>query len=386
MQLEQYHTVSDKRDRCWAEISLANLANNIANIRAAIAPQVKIMGVIKGDAYGHGAVMTARTMIDCGVEYLAVATVDEALELRCNDIKTPILVLGYTDVSRAMDIVANDLTQTVYELTLPEAMSLAAIKLNKTAKIHLKIETGMERIGIPADEHLSEFAKKLYALPNVDVEGIFTHFATADEAKSDFVKLQFERFKKATEVLATAGYYPRYRHCCNSAAILRYPEYHLDMVRAGGLVYGFVPDFCHVQPGQYKPLMSLYAKVVLIKKVAKGTSIGYNRRFTASRDMWVATISVGYGDGIARALSEKLQVLLAGHRVRQVGNICMDLCMIDITDIVDQVKLGDQVTVFGAAATNSMTADELAALQGTINYEITININKRVPRFYDSIC
>lgn len=386
MQIEQYHTVSNKRDRCWAEISLANLANNIAHIRAAIAPQVKIMGVIKGDAYGHGAVMTARTMIDCGVEYLAVATVDEALELRCNDIKTPILVLGYTDVSRAMDIVANDLTQTVYELTLPEAMSLAAIKLNKTAKIHLKIETGMERIGIPADEHLSEFAKKLYALPNVDVEGIFTHFATADEAKSDFVKLQFERFKKATEVLATAGYYPRYRHCCNSAAILRYPEYHLDMVRAGGLAYGFVPDFCHVQPGQYKPLMSLYAKVVLIKKVAKGTSIGYNRRFTASRDMWVATISVGYGDGIARALSEKLQVLLAGHRVRQVGNICMDLCMIDITDIVDQVKLGDQVTVFGAAATNSMTADELAALQGTINYEITININKRVPRFYDSIC
>lgn len=386
MQIEQYHTVSNKRDRCWAEISLANLANNIAHIRAAIAPQVKIMGVIKGDAYGHGAVMTARTMIDCGVEYLAVATVDEALELRCNDIKTPILVLGYTDVSRAMDIVANDLTQTVYELTLPEAMSLAAIKLNKTAKIHLKIETGMERIGIPADEHLSEFAKKLYALPNVDVEGIFTHFATADEAKSDFVKLQFERFKKATEVLATDGYYPRYRHCCNSAAILRYPEYHLDMVRSGGLVYGFVPDFCHVQPGQYKPLMSLYAKVVLIKKVAKGTSIGYNRRFTASRDMWVATISVGYGDGIARALSEKLQVLLAGHRVRQVGNICMDLCMIDITDIVDQVKLGDQVTVFGAAATNSMTADELAALQGTINYEITININKRVPRFYDSIC
>jgi alanine racemase len=141
LQIEQYHTVSNKRDRCWAEISLTNLANNIAHIRAAIAPQVKIMGVIKGDAYGHGAVMTARTMIDCGVEYLAVATVDEALELRCNDIKTPILVLGYTDVSRAMDIVANDLTQTVYELTLPEAMSLAAIKLNKTAKIHLKIET-----------------------------------------------------------------------------------------------------------------------------------------------------------------------------------------------------------------------------------------------------
>ena len=214
MQIEQYHTVSNKRDRCWAEISLTNLANNIAHIRAAIAPQVKIMGVIKGDAYGHGAVMTARTMIDCGVEYLAVATVDEALELRCNDIKTPILVLGYTDVSRAMDIVANDLTQTVYELTLPEAMSLAAIKLNKTAKIHLKIETGMERIGIPADEHLSEFAKKLYALPNVDVEGIFTHFATADEAKSDFVKLQFERFKKATEVLATAGYYQIGRASC----------------------------------------------------------------------------------------------------------------------------------------------------------------------------
>lgn len=366
----------------WAEIDLDNLANNMREIRRITDKNAQVTAVIKADGYGHGAKYIAQTLLENGADRFAVAVLDEGLELRRYGIKVPILVLGYTQPERAKAIVEYDIEQAVYSYELAKALSEEAVKQNKEVKIHIKLDTGMGRIGLRADESAIDCIKEIYKLPNVTIEGMFTHFAIADEKDKTFTEEQFSKFMWVANRLEEEGIKIRLKHCGNSATIIDLPKMHLDMVRAGIILYGLAPSQdVELDKINLKQVMSLKVRITHVKEINSGESVSYGRKFIASKKSKIASLPIGYADGYTRMLSGKAEALVNGIRVPVVGRICMDQCMIDVTGIED-VKVGDEVVLFGEQKGSFISIDEIAQKLGTINYEIVCMIGKRIPRVY----
>ncbi|MBQ3135713.1 MAG: alanine racemase [Oscillospiraceae bacterium] len=364
--------------RTWAEVSLSALGHNYRTLRAQLQPGCRFLGVVKADAYGHGAVTVARELERLGCEMLAVAEVNEALQLRDAGIKLPILIFGVTPVEFADRVVAADLTQTVFTPELARALSDAAVARGKTARIHIKLDTGMSRVGVLAHDpdKAAEEVAELFEFPNLVKEGIFTHFANADGDEA-FTMLQFTRFLDTLERLEnTYGLTFEIRHCAASAAALKYPCTHLDMVRPGIALYGHYPDpSCRLEGEQLQPVMSLYTRVSAVRQLPAGTAVSYGCTRSVDRDTRVAVLPIGYGDGLHRLLSNRLEVVLDGVRAPVLGRICMDMCMVDVTDLPG-VQVGDVATVFGT----DKPLEELADHLGTITYELLCDLTGRVKR------
>jgi len=368
--------------RTWAEISLDNLTHNFETIRRQVGPKAKLLGVVKADAYGHGAVRVAKHLERLGAGYLAVSNLDECEELRVNGITLPILMLGFTPADQAGRILKNDMTQAVPNLAIAEAYSSAAVHAGGTMKVHIKLDTGMGRLGFQCDDaHFDASLRdilKILALPGLDVEGVFTHFCVSDEAADEcveFTKVQHNRFLRMIDAVETQGNFRfRLHHCCNAGGIASYPEWAWDMVRCGIILYG-TGDLAE-RMGM-KPVMTVKTTVSTIKDFDPDTSISYGRQFFTTRPSRIAVLPIGYADGLFRALSGKLRVLTPYGEAQQVGRICMDMCMIDVTDL-PPLKVGDEIEVFG-----EHQLIETAAKQcGTISYELLCAVSKRVPRYY----
>ena len=380
--------MTEYTDRVWAEINLDAIYNNIRSIREYVSPSAKVLGVVKADAYGHGFSYVARTLLQGGADMLAVACLDEAIQLRKSNFDCPILILGNSYIKEAEKIVAYDVMAACFEYDLAKAISDAAVKLNKTANIHIKIDTGMGRVGYRYTDDAEECEKsiaeiiKIAALPNLKINGIFTHFAVADENDDEYTYLQFKRFCDICDKLRENNIDIPIRHCANSAALIRFPEMHMDMVRPGIILYGIAPsDFVDCSKLNLKPAMTLKAHITNVKKIEKGSSISYGRKFRAEETRKIATVPIGYADGYSRLLSNKAQVLVGGILCNVVGNICMDQCMIDVTN-VNNIDIGDEVILFGKGDSAELPVESLADKMGTISYEILCMISKRVPRMY----
>lgn len=368
--------------RTWAGINLDNLSHNFGTIRRQVGPKAKLLGVVKADAYGHGAVRVAKHLERLGAGYLAVSNLDECEELRVNGITLPILMLGFTPADQAERILKNDMTQAVPNLAIAEAYSSAAVHAGGTMKVHIKLDTGMGRLGFQCDDAHFDASLcdilKILTLPGLDVEGVFTHFCVSDEAADEcveFTKIQHDRFLRMIDAVETQGNFRfRLHHCCNAGGIASYPEWAWDMVRCGIILYG-TGDLAE-RMGM-KPVMTVKTTVSTIKDFDPDTSISYGRQFFTTRPSRIAVLPIGYADGLFRALSGKLRVLTPYGEAQQVGRICMDMCMIDVTDL-PQLRVGDEIEVFG-----EHQLIETAAKQcGTISYELLCAVSKRVPRYY----
>lgn len=370
------------KGRTWAEIDLDALKQNIQNIRKITQKSAKVMAVVKADAYGHGVVECARTLLENGADRLAVACVSEAVQLRHSGIRAPILILGASFPEEAAEIVQYDIAPAVFSYDLAAALSAEAVYQNKIVRLHIKIDTGMTRIGYVAgvdDEKIIAEILQIAKLPNVEIEGIFTHFATADEENPAYTKTQFSRFMAVCDALKAKGLSIPIRHCANSAAIMMYPEMHLDMVRAGIILYGFYPSMAVDRTRlSLKRVMTLKAKITRIETPGKNRGVSYGAEYITGPDTKIATVPIGYADGYTRLLNGKAKMIANGEIVPVIGRICMDQCMIDVTN-VNTIHTGDEVIIFGA---DTVTADDLAELLGTINYEIVCMLDKRVPRVY----
>ncbi|MBQ9770029.1 MAG: alanine racemase [Clostridia bacterium] len=367
--------------RAWAEIDLDALLHNFRIIKKST--DSKIFSVVKANAYGHSVYMIARLLDSEGTDFFAVSNIDEAKELRSYGIKKPILILGYTPPFLASELSENDITQAVFSLDYAKKLSDFAEKSGVTVSAHLKLDTGMGRIGFDLrTEELRGIgdAKKALLLSGISFDGIFTHFPSADSydrADSDFTKEQFLRFKKAIDLLENEGFSFEVKHCCNSAATLLYPEMHLDAVRPGNILYGLTPSTDIEIGSEFKAVMTFKAAVSMVKTVNESETISYGRTFTAEKPMKIATVTAGYADGFPRLLSGKGEVLIHGKRAPIVGRICMDQFCCDVTDI-ENVAEGDTVVLFG----KGLPVEEVAGWAGTINYEIVCGLSKRVPRVY----
>ncbi len=372
-----------KLNRAWAEINLNAIAHNVREIRKLTGNHVEMMGVVKADAYGHGVLEVVRTLLDNGVTQLAVSMLDEAIQIRKMGIDVPILILSYTDPARAEDIIENELTQTVFSFDLPQALSAASVRLGKSVKVHIKVDTGMTRVGFMPGYNAVKNIMEIGRMPGLIIEGIFTHFASADECDRDYTNMQFERFMSLCTELGRVGIHIPIKHVCNSAGTIQYPEMHLDMVRPGVILYGLYPsqdvnrDIIHLEPA-----MTLKANVILVKDVESDVCISYGRKFRTSRQSKIATIPIGYADGYTRLLSNKGRMLVNGEFAPVAGRICMDQCMIDVTDLKHEVHVGDEVVIFGSQNGACISVEELATEIGTINYELICIIGKRIPRVY----
>lgn len=361
----------------WAEVDLAAIKKNVKEIKKCLKPEVKFCAAVKADAYGHGAVAVSRAVLSAGADRLAVAMLSEAIELRRAGFLVPIQILGYTPSHQAKPVVAYDIAQTVYCMDNARALSVAATEMGKKVKLHIKIDTGMGRIGIMPEE-AGEFAAAVSALPGVEVEGVFSHLATADAADKTYARDQFAKFQEALNRISAKGITIPLRHIANSAATLEMPEMQLDMVRPGIIVYGLWPSSEVARNIELTPAMRLNAQIAHVKDVASGTSVSYGRTYITETNRKIATLPIGYADGWTRLLSGKTSILVNGCRAPLVGRICMDQCMADVTE-VPGVKPGDTVNLFG---TPEIPADEIADALGTINYELVCMIGKRVPRVY----
>ena len=367
--------------RTWAEISLPNLEHNYRALRAMLPAGCRFLGVVKANAYGHGAVPVAKKLEALGAEYLAVACLEEAKELREAGICAPILLLGYTPPECAAELLRHELTQTVYDLETARALSDAALAAGKRLRVHIKADTGMSRLGwLCGGEGLEDAAASIAAvcaLPGLEAEGIYTHFANAD-ADEAYTMLQFTRFLELLDRLEGRGLTFQIRHCAASAAVLKYPCTHLDMVRPGVALYGHYPDpSCEGLDGPgLRPVMTLKTRVASVKRVPAGTPVSYGCTHVLERDTRLAALTIGYADGLPRLCSDRLEVWLGGRRVPVVGRICMDMCMVDATGL--DVRPGDEAEVFGG----HLAIEEAAALAGTIQYELLCAVSPRVPREY----
>ena len=363
--------------RTWAEIDLRNIEHNYQTLKNRLPEKTICLGVVKADSYGHGALPVARRLEKLGCGHLAVACLDEAAALREGGITLPILILGPTPANCAGDLAALNVTQAVGDLALAKGYS-AALRPGETLRVHAKLETGMGRTGFRADEAGAAALAEAMNLPGLDFEGVFTHFAMADVPGDPYTAEQYGRFKAAIAAAeAKSGKKFRLVHCANSGATIHTPtEYAEDMARPGVALYGLFPDT--VTEGiDLRPVMKLRSRVAAITEHKTGDTIGYGRTYTCEKDMRVAVLPIGYADGLHRSLSNKLEVELCGVRVKQIGRICMDLCMLDITD-VPEVQVGSVATVFGGM----VSAEEVADKAGTIHYELCCAVSPRVPRVY----
>ncbi|MFL0269043.1 alanine racemase [Candidatus Clostridium radicumherbarum] len=365
----------------WAEVDLDKLAHNMREI-SRVSKSKDIIAVIKADGYGHGALDIAPTLLENGATRIAVAVLSEAIELRRGGIEESIMVLGFTPPSLIDMLIRYDIEQTVYSYDLAKEISLMAQRKNKIARVHIALDTGMGRIGfLPNDESADE-VYKISKLPNIIIEGLFSHFSSADEENKDYTTYQFNNYNKFYEKLLQKGIKINIRHIANSAAIIDFPESHFEAVRPGIILYGYYPsNEVDKNNIDLRPVMSLKTNVVHIKTLPAGEYISYGRKFKTNRESIIATLPVGYADGYTRLLYNKAKVIINGSFAPVIGRICMDQCMVDVTDI-GNVNVGDEVTLMGEQGGLKFTADNIAELIGTINYEVTCMISKRVPRVY----
>lgn len=363
--------------RTWAEISLENIKHNVSAIRAALPADCRFLGVVKADAYGHGAQRVAEAIAEAGGDYLAVACVDEAQMLRDAGIDLPILILGLTPPELAGELCRLGVTQTV---SSPEYARKLSAALERPLRCHLKLDSGMSRTGFNWREENAVDIIDALRLPNLEFEGIFTHFAVSDEPESEFTITQFERFMSTIKWLETRGFSFAIKHCANSGAVINFRDCALDMVRPGIMTYGMYPA---AETGgiELRPAMSLRSRVYAINHLLPGDTVSYGRSYTVEKPMKVAVVPIGYADGLSRCLSGKMEFIIRGRRCPQIGRICMDMCMVDISGIED-CSAGDVVTVIGRDGEECISADELAEKQGSINYEVTCDVAPRVPRIY----
>lgn len=375
--------------RAWAEIDLNAIENNIREIRRHVGEDIKIMGVVKADGYGHGYLEVAKTLLENGADCLAVAVMDEAIQLRKCGIDVPILILGYTPPRYAKELIEYDIMPNCYTYDLAKAMSDAGEKLKKAGKLHIKIDTGMGRVGLrfTDDENINQKTVdeiiSISKLPYIEIDGMFTHFSVADEDDDSYTLSQFKRFKEVCDRVKKSGVKVNLCHCCNSAGLMRFPEFHMDMVRPGIILYGLKPsEFVPDGILSLKPAMSLKAQITNVKNVEKGTSVSYGRKYISKDAITrIATVPIGYADGYSRILSGKAKMIVCKKKCSQIGNICMDQCMIDVTN-VNNINIGDEVILFGSDGENLISIEEIAEIMGTINYEILCVIGKRIPRVY----
>jgi alanine racemase len=367
----------------WAEIDLDALAANFQLVRERVGPEVSVMAVIKADAYGHGATACARRLSREGAEWFAVAMPEEGLELRRASITQPILCLSGFWEGQEQACINESLVPVVYHLEMIAAINRAARDAGRTADVHVKIDTGVGRLGVRYD-HVGEFVEALKPFTNIRIDGLMTHFAAADEPRRDrFTAEQLARFKEAVNTFRERGYNPTYLDTANSAATFAHPESWGNMVRTGGVLYGLWRDVLApaLQEPHLRPVMAVRSRISLLKRIHKGETLGYGCTFEAARETLVATLPIGYNDGYVRALSNSGRVIVRGHYARVVGRISMDLTLLDVTD-VPGVSHGDRVTLLGTDGALSVLAEEIAKTAGTLSYEITCGVSKRVPRRY----
>lgn len=369
----------DRMRPTWAEIDLQAVQANIAALKKIIrAP--RLLAVVKANAYGHGAVPVATAAIEAGADWLGVASVEEGVTLRRHGITAPILVLGYVSPGQAETVLTEGLRVALFDGELGLALNRAGERLRRRACVHLKVDTGMGRIGLQPDQ-VAAIGRQLAGLSHVEVEGVFTHLATADEPENPYTRLQLERYEAALAELEAAGVRPRIRHVTNSAALMLHPEAHYDMVRTGIAVVGLPPAPGVAWPVNLTPALTWKTRVGMVKWLEAGQSISYGCTYTTSRREQIATLPVGYADGYPRKLSNRAEVLIHGRRCPVVGVVTMDQMMVRVPDDVP-VQVGDEVVLIGRQGGEEITATELAGLADTINYEIVCGISRRVPRFY----
>ena len=368
--------------RVCANISLDAIRDNIEKGRALLAPGTKMMGVVKADAYGHGAVPIAKAIEDL-VEVYGVSMPEEGVELRKAGLTKPIVILGYTAPEMAELAIRYDSTMAVFQSEIAKQYNEIAKQLNKTAKVHIKLDTGMSRIGYLCREESLDDIEKIAKLSHVEIDGMFTHFSKADEADKTFAKNQFQKYMEFAEALEARGIRLPCKHVCNSAGIIDIPEGNLDMVRFGVTMYGMYPtDEVTKERMPITPAMEVKTHISYIKTLPAGVGISYSGTYITKKETRVATLSVGYGDGYPRGLSNTGRVLIHGKSAPILGRICMDQCMVDVTEI-PEAKQGDEVTLLGRDGEDFISAEEIGATVGnSFHYEVVCDISKRVPRIY----
>lgn len=368
--------------RIFCAVDLDAICSNVKNIMKKIGDDVAVMAVVKTDAYGHGAVAVSHALSRIGVDSFAVATIDEATELRNSGIQNPILILGYVFPNDLQAVLDYNIITTVFSFDSAKIISEYASKRGKKAKIHIKLDTGMGRIGfIPSEESIHEI-EKIFSLPNIEVDGIFTHFACADERDKTSAHKQAKLFTDFVKELESRGMSFERKHICNSAGIMELPDCYYNMVRCGIITYGLYPsDEVEKANLDLTPALELKSHVAYVKEVDAGFAVSYGSTYVTTGKTKIATIPVGYGDGYPRLLSNTGRVLVRGEYAPIIGRVCMDQFMVDVTDIED-VSQGDEVVLIGRQGENQIPVEEIAALANTINYEIVCGINKRVPRIY----
>lgn len=372
--------------RTWADISLDNLQHNYKEIRSRLPSDCRFLGVVKADAYGHGAVPVSRYLTELGAEYLAVSNIEEAVQLRQGGIRGPILILGYTPAVYAEQLTRLGLRQEIHSLDYARELNERLKGSNRRLRIHLKLDTGMSRLGFFAYncEKTVDELKEVSQMEHLTIEGIFTHFPVADSidgADENFTRTQFDRFMDMLSTLKGVGIEPQIRHCCNSGATIQFPEYALDMVRPGLATYGVLP--CSDLRGMInlKPVMQLRSTIFQIRDFDPLITVSYGRTYTTMDPTKIAVVGLGYADGLSRSFSGNISFLLHGKRVPQIGRICMDMCMVDISRVPD-AKVGDVVTIFGTDGDDRIDVDDMTNRLRTVPYELLCSINKRIPRIY----
>jgi alanine racemase len=366
----------------WAEISLTALKHNYLTIKNHLTAGAQLMAVVKADAYGHGAVECSRALESIGADWFGVALVEEGVELRQAGIVRPIFCLGGFWRGQADDVVAHDLTVAVFRLDQAEELDAKAREAGRVANFHLKVDTGMGRLGLRLDD-LAEFARSLSQFRHIKLDGVMTHFADADGDDPAYTDAQIARYDEAVRILRELGFNPSWRHLANSAGIHAYPQSHGNLARAGATLYGLSRDVLSskLEPFDLRPVMSLHSRIVMLKTAPARASLGYGCTFTTERESRVATIPIGYADGLRRAHSNNGRVLVRGEFAPICGRVSMDLTIIDVTDVPD-IAVGDEVILIGEQNGLRITAEDLAEQIGTISYEIVTEISARVPRVY----
>lgn len=364
----------------WAEIDLDAVGHNARELKRHIGRRASLLVVVKANAYGHGAVQVARTVLENGASWLGVARVDEGIQLRRAGLVCPILVLGYASPGEAEQIVEHRLTPTVNTRQLALAISSASLARGTTTPVHVKVDTGLTRFGLLPGEAV-DFVKSVVSLPGLDFEGLYTHFASADDPDKEYTLRQLAVLKGTSQALSAAGVSAKLHHAANSAATLDLPETHLDMVRCGIAVYGLYPSDSVSRDVELRPVMTLKSRVGRLREVPAGTSVSYGRTYRTSEPTRLALVPIGYADGVSRALSNRGNVLIRGKRVPIVGRVCMDNCVVNVQSL-PEVRHDEEVVILGRQGGEEISADEIAAMLGTISYEVTCGVSARVPRVY----
>ena len=370
-----------KYNRGYVTINLDAVYSNIENLKLSTKNETSFIAVIKTDGYGHGAVPIAKVVEGLVAGY-GVATIDEAINLRMHEIAKPIYIIGYTHNSQFDRIIENDLRCTIFTLEAAEELSRVAISHNKKAYVHIKVDTGMSRIGFTDSDKSIDEIIRISQLPGIVVEGIFTHFYASDDVDKTAATIQYKRFTKFIDKLEKEGLVIPVKHCSNSAAIMDLDEFNMGYVRVGIAMYGLMPsDDILNKSIKLIPALEWKSHVIFVKDIEKGTGVSYGNVFVADKPMKIATIPIGYGDGYSRLLSNKGYVLIRGQKARILGRICMDQFMVDVTSI-DNVSIDDEVTLIGKDGEYEITAQEIGHMADSFNYEVVCDISKRMPRIY----